>query len=60
MKVIFHYTDFDKTAAGTTENEKERIPKVRLSVNENDLIERRYDLQTFWKFINSSKIKVSG
>ena len=60
MKIIFYYTDFDETAAGTTENKKERIPKVRLSVNENDLIERRYDLQTFWKIVNSSKIKVSG
>ena len=60
MKIIFHYTDFDETAAGTTENEKERIPKVRLSVNENDLIERRYDLQTFWKFVNSNRIKLSG
>ena len=60
MKVIFHYTDFDETAAGTTENEKERIPKVRLSVNENDLIERRYDLQTLWKFVHSNRIKLSG
>ena len=60
MKIIFHYTDFDETAAGTTENENERIPKVRLSVNENDLIERRYDLQTFWKFVNSNRIKLSG
>ena len=30
MKIIFYYIDFDETAAGTTENEKERIPKVRL------------------------------
>ena len=44
MKIIFYYIDFDETAAGTRKNKKERIPKVRLSVNENDLIERRYDL----------------
>ena len=55
MKIIFHYTD-----DGTTENDKDRIPKVRLSVNENDLIERRNGLQSFWKFVNSNKIKLSG
>ena len=60
MKVIFYYTDFDETAAGTTGNEKERIPKVRLSENDNDLIERRYDLHTFRKFANSNRIKLSG
>ena len=59
MKIIFHYTD-DGTAVGTTENDKGRIPKVRLSVNENDLIERRNDLQSFWKFVDSNKIKLSG
>jgi len=59
MKVIFHYTDFDETA-GRTGNEKERIPNIRLSENENDLIERRYDLQTFRKFANSNRIKLSG
>ena len=42
-----------------TENEKERIPKVRLSVKEDDLIERQYDLESFWKFVNSNKIKLS-
>ena len=59
MEIIFHYTD-DGTDDGTTENDKKRIPKVRLSVNENDLIERRNDLQSFWKFVDSNKIKLSG
>ena len=60
MKIVFYYTDFDGTVKDPTENEKERIPKVRLSVNKDDLIERRYDLQLFWKFVNSNKIKLSG
>ena len=58
MKIIFSYTD--GAGKGPTENEKERIPKVRLSVNEDDLIERRYNLESFWKFVNSNKIKLSG
>ena len=57
---MFYYTDYEGTVIDPTENEKERIPKVRLSVNEDDLIERRYDLESFWKFVNSNKIKLSG
>ena len=59
MKVIFN-TDFDETASGSNENEKERIQKVRISFNEDDLIERRYVFDTFLNFMKSNRIKLSG
>ena len=59
MKVIFN-TDFDETASGSNENEKERIQKVRISFDGDDLIERRYDFETFWNFLKSNRIKLSG
>ena len=59
MKVIFE-TDFDETESESNENEKARIPKVRISVNEDDLIERRYDFGTFLNFLKSNRKKLLG
>ena len=48
MKISFHHTEI------------ERIPNVRLSLNEDDLIERRYSIETLWKYIISNKLKLLG
>ena len=48
MKIIFHYI------------EKERKPNVRLSLNEDDLIEHRYSIGTLWNYVKSNKLKLLG
>ena len=54
-------TDDHVIEPGTNEIKKERIAKVRLSFDENDLIERRrFDLDVFMKFALSKKMKLTG
>ena len=48
MKIIFHHI------------EKERKPKVHLSLDEDDLIERRYSIETLWMYVKSNKLKLLG
>ena len=64
MKIIFHYSDnhavFDESRSGSKENENERIPNVCLSLNEDDLIERRYSIETLRKYVKSNKLKLLG
>ena len=48
MKISFHHTEI------------ERIPNVRLSLNEDDLIERRYSIETLWNYVKSNKLKLLG
>ena len=54
MKIIFYFTDGN--GSGPRGSEKERIAKVRLQLNENDLVERRqYNFATFWRCVKSKK-----
>ena len=61
MRIIFKMTDDHVIEPGTNEIKKERIAKVRLSFDENDMIERRrFDLVVFMKFAQSKKMKLTG
>ena len=61
MKIIYKMTDDHVIEPGTDEIKKERIAKVRLSLDENDLIERRrFDFGVFVKFAQSQKVKLTG
>ena len=61
MKIRFYFTDSKDQESELKENKNERIATVRLSSNNNDLMERRrYDFSTFWKLIKSNKIQLSG
>ena len=64
MKIIFHYTNnnagFDETQCGSRENDKSQVPKVHLSLNEDDLIERRYSIETLWMYVKSNTLNLLG
>ena len=61
MRIIYKMTDDHVIEPGTDEIKKERIAKVRLSFDENDLIERRrFDFDVFMKFAQSKKMKLTG
>ena len=61
MKILFQLTEDREIPSSSEENRPERIPNVRLSMNENDLIKRRpYDFQTFMEILISKKIKNLG
>ena len=61
MKILFELTEDCEIPSSSEENRSERIPNVRLSMNENDLIERRpYDFATFMGILKSKKIKNLG
>ena len=61
MKILFKLTEDREIRSSSEDNRSERIPNVRLSMNENDLIERRpYDFETFMEILKSKKIKNLG
>ena len=61
MKILFKLTEDREIPSSSEDNRSERIPNVRLSMNENDLIERRpYDFETFMKKLKVMKIKNLG
>ena len=61
MRIIYKMTDDHAIEPGTNEIKKERIAKVRLSLDENDLIERRrFDFGVFMTFAQSQKVKLTG
>ena len=61
MRIIYQITDEDVIKPESNEKKKERVAKVRLSLDENDLIERRrFDFGVFVKFAQSQKVKLTG
>ena len=61
MRIIYQITDEDVIEPDSNENKKERVAKVRLSLDENDLIERpRFNFGVFVKFAQSQKVKLTG
>ena len=59
MRIIF--TNDNDIASGSTETELEGTAKIRVVLNENDLMQRRwFDFDTFMKWVKSNKIKLSG
>ena len=58
IKIIFKSTRNVDEPSGSENNEIERIANVRLSISENDLIERRrYDFETCMQNIKAKKIQ---
>ena len=59
MRIIF--TNDNDVASGSTETELEGTAKIRVVLNENDLMQRRwFDFDTFMKWVKSNKLKLSG
>ena len=59
MRII--YTNDNDIASGSVGTELEGTAKVCVSLNENDLMERRwFDFNTFMKWVKSNKMKLSG
>ena len=58
MKIRFYFKDDQNQASA---DNVERIAKVCLSPDDDDLVERRrYDFRTLWKLMKSNKMKLSG
>ena len=59
MRIIF--TNDNDIASGSIETELEGTAKIRVVLNENDLMQRRwFDFDTFMKWVKSNKLKLSG
>ena len=59
MRIIF--TNDHDIASGSIETELEGTAKIRVVLNENDLMQRRwFDFDTFMKWVKSNKLKLSG
>ena len=62
MKIIFYRNEHHEIQSELSENNVcGEVTKVRFSLDENDLIERRrYNFHTFMQAVKSRKIKLPG